>query len=62
MIIILIIFCYRKVKSPSRKGRGGVAVVSDFERFVKIKEQRMKELCVGGLWWVLEEKTSVGGK
>lgn len=36
---------------------GGVVVVSDFERFEKIKDERMKESCVGGLWWVLEEKT-----
>lgn len=36
-------------------------MVSDFERFVKIKEKTMKEwcvcVCVGGVWWVLEEKT-----
>lgn len=28
-------------------------MVSDFERFEKIKAKRMKESCVGGLWWVL---------
>lgn len=32
-------------------------MVSDFVRFEKIKDKRMKESCVGALWWVLEEKT-----
>lgn len=40
-------------------------VVLDLKRFEKIKgNKKLKELRVGGLWWVQEEKkeTNVGGK
>lgn len=32
-------------------------VVSDLERFEEIKDKELRELRVGGLWWVLDENT-----
>lgn len=39
-------------------------VVSDLERFEKIKDEQFREVRVGGLWWALDEnkQTNVGGK
>lgn len=39
-------------------------VVSDLERFEKIKDKEFTESRVGGLWWALDEKkqTNGGGK
>lgn len=39
-------------------------VVLDLKRFERIKDKELRELRVGGLWWVLDKKykTNVGGK
>ncbi len=51
-------------RNPSAGSKGEFVVVSDLERFEKIKDKELRELRVGGLWWVLNEKkqTNVGGK
>lgn len=39
-------------------------VVSDLERFEKIKDEEFREVRVGSLWWALDKKkqTNVEGK
>lgn len=51
-------------RNPSAVSKEGFVVVSDLERLEKIKDEELRELRVGGLWWVLDEKkqTNVGGK